>query len=626
MPPIKEKEKKFNFDYLQMIESADVFFVVMDKNGKVAKTNKYTSDVLGYKESELTGKDFIKICLADSEKHRQIFNDVVSGKLAMPNVYRDEVISKRGKRFIVSWSSILVKDPFGGFLFSISIGHNISDEAHEQERQEEGNQLMEAIFHGSPYGIICFDKKLVVSHWNEAAEKIFGYTKEDSVGKVTPTIPKSEISSAIEKYSSVFNEGKKLNYEAVRKRKDGSPVAIKVVAGPITDSKGKIIGAMAMVDDVTETRESEKTSTYLKIGVEKSDSSIILMDDSGKIIYVNRAFEDLYGYSQAEVIGQTTRFLKSKKQSDSEYNFRWKELKEGESIRNEIINKTKNNKDIIIANSTNPVIDATGNILGFIAIQHDVTKERESEKKLSMLTDLNQKIIDSSPMGIFILNENGVVEYVNKKMIDISGSPKDKLLGCNLLNNENYLRLGLSEKIMDAIHQGVSFETEPLKYRSLLGKKETYRIFSGTPIDSTVQDFKKILVTVRDVSELAHHNEELERFNGLMVGRELKMVELKNQVQLLKKRIADTEPKTNRESSKLSFGDGQGYEKALVELTDDMDRLIGEYGSFFSIDLPKSKLKILEKYQLRHSVRNLINRNIESKKILMQLIKKNERS
>lgn len=624
MPSLKEQKNKTCFIYSQLITSAAVIFVVLDTKGKVVEINKYALDFFGYQESEIVGKNWFDLCLPDSKKAaaKKRYKDMVVGGAESGNVNKSEVLLKNGQTAAVNWVYTFIKDQEGDAHSGVAMGRDVTAEVAEEKQEAMTKQLMDSIFHTSPQAIMSIDRDLVIKHWNEAAETLFGYSKAEVIGKISPLIPKGSYDDVKKMYGKIFEQGQNFDYEAVRKKKDGTDVFVKVYAGPVKNENDEVVGAMVLIEDITSRKEEEKTRAYLKFGIEKSDNAIFLTDRQGKVIYVNPAFEAMYGYSSSEVLGQTSRFLKSARQSDEEYDARWNEIMSGKNIRNEIVNRTKDGREVIVSNSTNSVTEATGSIIGFITMQHDITEETHTKKRLQELTSLNQQIIDSSPVGIFILDRQGVVEYVNQGLLEISGSPKDKLIGYNLLNNENYIKLGLSAKIMDAIHQGVSFETEPIKYRSIYGKKETYRIFAGTPIDSSDGQFNKILITVKDVSELAHHNEELERFNGLMVGREMKMVELKNQIQQLQAQLERSPERKSGPVEAKTAAVSEDSVRSLRALTDSIDGLIGDYGKLFSIELPKSDLGILDKHYLRRQLRSLINKNIECKKSLMILIEK----
>jgi PAS domain S-box-containing protein len=117
-----------------------------------------------------------------------------------------------------------------------------------------------------------------------------------------------------------------------------------------------------------------------KLGIERSSEAIFLTDLAGKILYVNPAFEKIYGYSQEEVIGKTPRILKSGVITQENYAAFWGRLLNKEVVSGEMINKTKDGHQVVIDASANPVLDDRGQIIGFLAIQKDITKRKKVEE------------------------------------------------------------------------------------------------------------------------------------------------------------------------------------------------------------------------------------------------------
>lgn len=158
----------------------------------------------------------------------------------------------------------------------------------------------------------------------------------------------------------------------------------------------------------------------------------------------------------------------------------------------------------------------------------------ESVENQLYTVELSKKIIEHLPLGIFILNQAGEIEYVNQAMLDISATPKENMIGFNLITSPTYEKIGIGKLISRAIKEKKSFKTDIIKYVSLFGKKESDRIFTCIPLLTSDGRFEKLILTIEDLTEIRKKTEELERFNKLMVGRELRMIELKAEVARLK--------------------------------------------------------------------------------------------
>ncbi len=118
------------------------------------------------------------------------------------------------------------------------------------------------------------------------------------------------------------------------------------------------------------------------------------------------------------------------------------------------------------------------------------------------------EILEHTPIGIYLLDEEGRIEYVNPAMTEISGATKEEFIGLRLLELPTYREIGLTESIGKAF-LGEEFVLGPVEYTSYLGGKRTVRIFYGLPLD--LHGRRKVLVFVKDVTDEKRHEEERER-------------------------------------------------------------------------------------------------------------------
>ena len=189
-----------------------------------------------------------------------------------------------------------------------------------------------------------------------------------------------------------------------------------------------------------------------------------------------------------------------------------------------------------------PIFDDQGRVIQMIEYAIDITARKRVEVEIARLANLNQDIIEHSPLGIFVFNSSGIVEYVNNSMAEISGTTKEKLMSQNLLDHAGYRAIGLDRSIAELVKNKKEFKTDIIRYRSLMGGKETYRIFHGYPLLDESGNIYKAFLTIEDVTALKKTNEDLQRLNRLMIDRELTMVELKRQLDIAKRKPTVEKP------------------------------------------------------------------------------------
>jgi two-component system cell cycle sensor histidine kinase/response regulator CckA len=129
-------------------------------------------------------------------------------------------------------------------------------------------------------------------------------------------------------------------------------------------------------------RKSEETLRQLWRSVEQAADTLIIMDRSGVIEYVNPAFESLTGYSRQEVIGQTLGILKSEQQPRELYEEMWKTVLSANVFRGIVMNRKKNGETLVIEKILSSLRDESGQITHFIATGRDITERRKLESDL----------------------------------------------------------------------------------------------------------------------------------------------------------------------------------------------------------------------------------------------------
>ena len=264
----------------------------------------------------------------------------------------------------------------------MNVDQLISSPDVEEIDRPAASRILATLIEASPLAIVTFDPEGVVTMWNPAAERIFGWSENEALGTRLPFVPaeKQEEFLALRRRAllgEVFTEP-----ELHRRRADGSPIVVSVSTSPLRRPDGTIYGIMSILMDVTEQRAAEESRARLTMAVEQAGESIVVTDTRGTIQYVNPAFERITGYEQMEVIGQTPRILKSGRHDAAFYRNMWQILLRGEIWRGTFLNKRKDGilyeEDAVIS----PVRDPSGQVVNYVAVKRDVTDVRRMEEQL----------------------------------------------------------------------------------------------------------------------------------------------------------------------------------------------------------------------------------------------------
>jgi two-component system cell cycle sensor histidine kinase/response regulator CckA len=170
----------------------------------------------------------------------------------------------------------------------------------------------------------------------------------------------------------------------------------------------------------------------LRLAVEASGEVIFMTDTSGTITYVNPEFVRLYGYAPSEVVGRSTpRLLKSGSTPAEEYASFWGQLRNNHVVRGEFINRTKSGSLIHVESSANPIV-SNDELVGFLAIQRDITDRKATEAALRESERRYRTLAEAAHDSIFIVNRDGEIEYANTVSVGRFGRRTEDAIGKRL--------------------------------------------------------------------------------------------------------------------------------------------------------------------------------------------------
>lgn len=166
--------------------------------------------------------------------------------------------------------------------------------------------------------------------------------------------------------------------------------------------------------------------------LESAANGILITDGKGDIIWANKAFASLTGYSSDDVIGRNTRILKSDKHDASLYVGLWETIMTGQVWHGEMINKRKDGTFYFEEMTITPVFNEVGEITNFVSIKQDVSERKKMEDDLREINQLLIALVDSSPVAIVCLNRDGKIITWNIAAEEIFGWKEHEVLGLPL--------------------------------------------------------------------------------------------------------------------------------------------------------------------------------------------------
>jgi hypothetical protein len=419
---LKESEERFKMLY----EKAPVGYQSLDENGNLLDVNETWLEMMGYRKNEVIGYRFSNFITPEHiepvQKRFAAFKS--TGKVQSEL----EMIKKNGSKILIQLEGRIGHTAEGTFKQTHCVLSDITERRKAEKAIADERILLRTLIDNIPDPIYVKDtlgRKLIS---NKADLEVFGSTSESSLfgktdmessypGDASQTF--SDDIRVIQTAQPILN---KLEFFTDRKGTKRYYLTSKI---PLTNDSGEIIGLVGVGHDITVRKQSEQKIIQLSKGIEQSPASIIITDTSGNIEYINSKFTEITGYTFDEVKERNPKILQSGFTSEVEYKRLWDTISSGNEYHTEIQNRKKNGELYWETALISPIRDEEGTIVNYMAIKEDITNRKKTDLEILKLS----VAIEQNPASVVITDTKGVIEYVNKKFITVSGYNNQELIG-----------------------------------------------------------------------------------------------------------------------------------------------------------------------------------------------------
>lgn len=258
----------------------------------------------------------------------------------------------------------------------------------ERKASEAGRRFLASIVESSDDAIISKDLNGIISSWNAGAQRLFGYTADEVIGKpVTILIPEGRFDEEPAILARIRSGRSVEHYETIRKRKDGTILDISLSVSPIRDDSGTIVGASKIARNITERKKSQEEIQFQASLLNAVEQAVIATDLDGTIIYWNSFAEQLYGWLSQEVIGANVVDLvpamASKEVAAKIFDY----LQEGRSWTGEMLVQRRDGSEFHAMVTDSPILNQRGKLIGIVGVSTDISDAKRAEKERAELLE-----------------------------------------------------------------------------------------------------------------------------------------------------------------------------------------------------------------------------------------------
>jgi len=379
----------------------------------------------------------------------------------------------------------------------------------KRQDQEIFNILLETISEA----VIIVDDSQHIVEINNNAKDIFGYDNSEIKGKsinlLIPSNYHKEHVKKVDRFVKAYEHRKMgKTTDVYGLKKSGDIIAVEVELNPFKIYNKTYV--MALIKDVSKQKENEFDFMLRSKALESASNGILITDaqkPDNPIIYFNKAFMELTGYSKDEILNKNCRFLQGNDRAQQELDKLRAAIKSGKSTLVTLRNYRKDGSLFYNDLYVTPIVNKRGLVTNYIGIQNDVTERIKAEEERNHLA----KIFDESLNEIYVFDAK-TYKFVNANR----GAQKNLGYTTDELKNITPLELkvagSISEFEQNYIQPLITEKVERLEFETIHMRKDgsTYPVYVNLQL-SNLNEKQVFVAIIVDISEQKNYTKKLEK-------------------------------------------------------------------------------------------------------------------
>jgi len=520
-----------------VLESSTEYSIIgKDLTGKIQLWNAGARRLYGYEPEEVIGKANSAMLHTPDDIAIGKPEQVMAAALQMGK-WEGTIrrVRKSGENFTARVVITPRRDSSGKPIGFLLISKDISDEIRLTEELKATQFYARSLIEASLDPLVTISPEGKITDVNEGSIKVTGVAREKLIGTDFSDYF-TEPDKAREGYQQVFSKGAVTDYPLTIRHRDGKLTDVLYNASVYKDAQGGVLGVFAAARDVTAQKQA---SQYARSLIEASLDPLVTISPEGKITDVNEGSIKVTGVAREKLIGADfSDYFTEPEKAREGYE---RVFAEGFVTDYPLTIRHKDGSLTDVLYNASVYKDARGNVLGVFAAARDVTVQKQASQYA-------RSLIEASLDPLVTISTEGKITDVNAASAEITGLARERLIGTDFSDyftapekaREGYKQVferGLVSNYPLTIRHRDGKLTDVLYnasvYKDTLGK--VLGVFAAAR-DVTAQKKAEAAVAEQRTNEL-ERLAELERFQRLTVGRELKMIELKKEIAEKKKEI-----------------------------------------------------------------------------------------
>ena len=321
-----------------------------------------------------------------------------------------------------------VKDENGAVTRWFGTNTDVTAQRKAELAVRESERRFREMIDALPAAIYTTDAEGRLTHFNPAAAEFSGRTPELGTDQWCVSwklyypdgrpMPHDQCPMAI-----ALKEGRVIrDAEAIAERPDGTRRWFTPYPTPIRDARGRIIGGINMLLDITDRKQAENAMAHLAAIVASSDDAIISKNLDGIIQSWNKSAEHMFGYTAEEAVGKHITLIIPEDRLDEEKNILAR-LRGGEKIDHfETVRRRKDGSTLDLSLTISPVKDSAGRVIGASKVARDITHLKQIERALRDSEERFRSMVETTPECVKVVGPDGTLQHMNSAGLAMVGA------------------------------------------------------------------------------------------------------------------------------------------------------------------------------------------------------------
>jgi diguanylate cyclase (GGDEF)-like protein/PAS domain S-box-containing protein len=429
---LSESERKFR----EAFDLVGIGLTQVDVDGRFVVVNRRFCEMLGYSRDELIGKRFDEITHPDDRGE----DEGVTNEMARSEAPSPALISKQ-KRYLrkdgsVMWaqrSGVAVRSALGEPLYGLGSIEDVSQYHASQETLRALNESLRAIVETSPLAIYSITPNGIVTLWNPAAERMFGISEENVLGKPLPLANGQPRLVTADIRSRVMAGNMVSNVEIIWDANPAEIREISISAAPLRGLDQKIVGILLTCSDITELKRTGRTLDqqlhFTKELLEVLPNQIFYKGLDDKYLGFNRSWEEFMGMRREDWIGKTPHDLLTPDLAALAAMEDRDVLQSGKSIASEVVLQNGDGVERQMVKHISSFTSPDGKPVGLIGVLTDITDFKQVKRALEASEGRFQVLTESAMDIVTVLDADGVITYQSPSVRHLLGVDPQQMVG-----------------------------------------------------------------------------------------------------------------------------------------------------------------------------------------------------